>query len=112
MKGKPWTVDDAAIYQVVYCVETQHSGEPWWQSWFLLQCPVVGIDSLSEARRRVRELKDELGVKFQPVIIGETSGDFDGADCDSLFGVKAIGGRDACEMEFPDFLLEEDEEKG
>jgi hypothetical protein len=87
-------------------------GEAWWHIWFLLQCPVVGIDSLAEARRRAREFKAQLGVKFQPVIIGETDGDFVGVDCDNLFGIKAIGDRDACEMEFPDFLLEEDKEKG
>ena len=100
------------IYQVVYCIETQHSDGSWWEDWYLLRCPVVGIDSLAEARRRAREFKVLLGVKFQPVIIGETDGDFDDADCDNLFGVKDIGGQCAGEMEFPDFLLEEDEEKG
>jgi hypothetical protein len=104
--------DKPKIYQILYCVETQYSGEPWCESWYLLQCPVVGIDSLAEARRRAREFKAQLGVKFQPVIIGETDGDFDGVDCDNLFGVKVIGGRSAGEMEFPDLLLEEDEEKG
>jgi hypothetical protein len=103
------------IYQIVYCVETQHSiepwDEPWWQSWYLLQCPVVGIDSLAEARKRAREWKVQLGVKFQPVIIGETDQDFSGVDCDNLFGVTAIGGLDAGEFEFPDVLLEEKLEK-
>jgi hypothetical protein len=98
------------IYQIVYCVETQHSDEPWWQSWYLLQCPVVGINSLAEARKRAREWKVQLGVKFQPVIIGETDQDFSGVDCDSLFGITAIGGLDAGELEFPDVLLEEEQE--
>jgi hypothetical protein len=104
---------ESKIYQVVYCVETRYPmGEAWWHIWYLLQCPLVGIDSLAEARRRAKEWKVQFRVKFQPVIIGETAGDFAGVDCDNLFGVKAIGGLDAGELEFPDFLLEEDKEKG
>jgi hypothetical protein len=104
-------MSEDVLYQVVYCVKTKHSGEPWWQNWYLLQCPIVGISSLAEARRRAREWKDQLGVKFQPVIIGETDTDYERIGIDELFGVKAINGLHAAEMEFPDFLLEEDEEK-
>jgi len=99
------------LYQVVYCVKTKHSGEPWWQNWYLLQCPLVGIISLAEARQRAREWKDQLGIKFQPVIIGETDSDYEQVGIDALFGVKAIGGLDVSEEEFPDLLLEEDEEE-
>jgi hypothetical protein len=101
----------AVLYQVIYCVKTKHSEEPWWRNWYLLQCPLVGISSLAEARQRTREWKDQLGVKFQPVIIGETDSDYERVGIDALFGVKAIGGLDAPEEEFPDLLLEEDEEK-
>ena len=103
---------ESILYQVVYCVKTRHSGEPWLQNWYLLQCPLVGIASLAEARRRAREWKDQLGAKFQPVIIGEMDSDYERIGIDELFGVKAIGGLDVSEMEFPDFLLEEDKEKG
>ena len=100
------------LYQVIYCVETKHSYEPWWRNWYLLQCPLVGIKSLEEVRRRAREWKDQLGAKFQPVIIGETDSDYERIGFDALFGVKAIGGLDVPEEEFPDFLLDEDKEKG
>jgi hypothetical protein len=104
---------ESKIYQVVYCVETRYPmGEAWWHIWYLLQCPLVGIDSLAEARRRAKEWKVQLGVKFQPVIIGEVDGDFESIDFASLFGINAIGRLDAGELEFPDFLLEEDKEKG
>lgn len=107
---------DAAFYQVVYCVKKNRVGlerfDPlWWQEWFLLKCPVVGISSLAEARKLIREWKQELGSRFQSVIIGETDGDFEGMDCDNLFGISAIRGLNAGELEFPDELLEEDEEK-
>lgn len=97
------------IFQVVYCVETLHSSSCW-ENWFLLKCPIVGFSSLAEARQKVKELKFEHGVKFQPVIIGSTNRDFSGVDCDNFFGVHAIGGRNASEEEFPDLLFEEDAE--
>jgi hypothetical protein len=102
------------IFQVVYCVKRNRVGlrrfDPaWWQQWFLLKCPVVGMGSVAEARQLIKEQKQVLGSRFQPVIIGETNGDFEGMDCDSLFGVHAIGGLDACELEFPVELLEKDE---
>ena len=62
---------------------------------------------LTEAHRRAKEWKVQLGAKFQPVIIGETDGDFESIDFDGLFGISAIGGLNAGEFEFPDFLLEE-----
>jgi hypothetical protein len=96
------------VYQVVYCFGIRcPMGEAWWQSWYLLQCPLIGIDSLAEAHRRAKEWKVQLGAKFQPVIIGETDGDFESIDFASLFGISVIGGLDAGEFEFPDFLLEE-----
>lgn len=102
------------VFQVVYCfkrnrVGLRRSDPPWLQQWFLLKCPVVGIRSVAEARRLIKEFKQELGPKasrFQPVIIGETNRDFEGIDCDNLFGVHAIGCRDAHEEEFPDMLLD------
>ena len=96
------------VYQVVYCLEIRYSlGEVWWQIWYLLQCPLIGIDSLAEAHRRAKEWKVQLGGKFQPVIIGETDGDFESIDFGGLFGISAIGGLDAGEEEFPDVLFEE-----
>jgi hypothetical protein len=110
---------ESKIYQVVYCFKRNRVGERrggphWLQEWFLLKCPVVGIGSVAEARRLIKEQKQELGPKasrFQPVIIGETNGDFEGMDCDSLFGVHAIGCRDAREEEFPDMLLDNETEE-
>lgn len=101
-------------FQVVYCFKRNRVGERrggvhWLQEWFLLKCPVVGINSLAEARALIEEFKQGLGSKasrFQPVIIGETNRDFEGIDCDNLFGVHAIGCRDAHEEEFPDMLLD------
>ena len=38
------------VYQVVYSLETKYfMCENWWQIWYLLQCPFLGIDSLKEA---------------------------------------------------------------
>ena len=110
MKGKP------EIYQVIYCFKHNRVGlrrfdSPWLEQWFLLKCPIVGIGSLAEARQLIKEQKQVLGSRFQPVIIGETNRDFEGMDCDNLFSVHAIGCRDAGELEFPDFLLEKNEEK-
>jgi hypothetical protein len=69
------------VYQVVYCFEIRYSmGEAWWQSWYLLQCPLIEIDSLAEAHRRAKEWKVQLGAKFQQVIIGETDGNFESID--------------------------------
>lgn len=107
---------DDVLFQVVYSVKVNRVGSrrydpPWWQQWYLLKCPVVGINSLAEARKLIREWKQELGSRFQPVIIGEIAGQFEGMDCDNLFGVHVIGGLNAGELEFPDELLEEDEEK-
>ena len=110
MKGKPrGRSDGPRLYQVVYCVMTRHSG-PWWLNHYLLQCPLIGIKDLDEARRRAKEWKALLGVRFQPIIIGETFADYEHIGIDCLYGVKAINGFNASEMEFPDFLLEEDEE--
>ena len=96
------------VCQVVYCIEIRYPmGEAWLQSWYLLRCPLIGIDSLAEVHRRVKEWMVQLGAKFQPVIIGEADGDFESIDCDSLFGISAIGGLDAGEVEFPNFLLKE-----
>jgi len=96
------------VYQVVYCLEMKYSvSEVWCQIWYLLRCPLIGIDSLAQAHRKAKEWKVQLGDKFQPVIIGETDGDFERVDIDGLFGISAIGGLDAGEFEFPDFLLEE-----
>ncbi len=81
----------------------------WWHIWYLLQCPLVGFDSLTEARQRAMEWKVQLGVKFQPVIIGENEWDFERIDIAALFGISCIGGLDAGELEFPDSLLEESE---
>jgi hypothetical protein len=85
------------LFQVVYSVKKNRVGlsrydPPWWQQWYLLKCPVVGIGSLAEARALIREWKREFGSRFQPVIIGETNGDFEGVDCDNLFSISAIGG--------------------
>ena len=44
------------------------------------------------------------------MIIGQTDGDFEGIDCDNLFGVSAIAGLDASEEGFPDSLLDDEEE--
>jgi hypothetical protein len=96
------------IYQVVNCIEIRYSvGEVWWHIWHLLQCPVVGINSLIEAHRRAKEWKAQHFIKFQQVIIGETDGDFESIDLASIFVISAIGGFDAGEVEFPDFLLKE-----
>jgi hypothetical protein len=84
------------VYQVVYCLEIRYSfGEVWWQTWYLLQCPLIGFVSLAEAYRRAKEWKVQLGAKFQPVIIGEDEGDFESIDFVNLFGNRAIGGLDA-----------------
>jgi hypothetical protein len=96
------------VYQVVYCIEIKYPmGEAWWQSWYLLQCPLIAINSLAEAHRRVKGWKVQLGAKFQQVIIGETDRDFESIDCDSIFDIRAIGGLDAGEFEFPDVLFKE-----
>ena len=96
------------VYQVVYCIEIRYSlGEVWWQIWYLLQCPIVGFGSLIEACRMAKEWKVQLDAKFQPVIIGETDGDFESIDFGGLFGISAIDGLDAGEEEFPDVLFEE-----
>ena len=105
---------ESILFQVVYSVKKNRVGlrrfdPPWWQQWYLLKCPVVAIGSLAEARQLIKEQKQVLGSRFQPVIIGETNRDFEGIDCDNLFGVHAIGGLDACELEFPVELLEKDE---
>jgi hypothetical protein len=98
------------VYQVAYCLVFRYSaGEVWWQIWYLLQCPIFCMDSLTEAHRKAKEWKVQLGAKFQPVIIGETDGDFKKIGIDNLFGITAIGGLDASELECPDFLLEEGE---
>ncbi len=87
------------VYHIVYCLEIKHSlGEVWWQIWYLLKCPLIGYGSLAEA---------QLGAKFQTMIIGETDGDFESVDFDGFFGISVIGGLDAGEFEFPNFLLEE-----
>ena len=85
-------------------------GEDWWQIWYLLKCPLVGFDSLADACRKAKEWKAQLCAKFQPVIIGENYGDFESIDFANLFGINAIGGLDAGEEEFPDFLLEESDD--
>jgi hypothetical protein len=96
------------VYQVGYCLKIRYSvGEAWWQPWYLLKCPLIGFVSLAEAYQMAKKWKVQLGAKFHPVIIGEDEGDFEGIDCDNLFGISAIGGLDAGEFEFPDFLLEE-----
>jgi hypothetical protein len=96
------------VYQVVYSLETKYPmDEDWWQIWYLLKCPLVGFDSLTQAHQKAKEWKAQLGVKFQPVIIGENEGDFESVDFAALFGINAIGGSDAGEDEFPDFVLEE-----
>jgi len=96
------------VYQVVYCIEIKYPmGEAWWQSWYLLQCPLIEINSLAEAHQRAKEWKVQLGAKFQPAIISEADGDFESVDCESLFGIGVIGGLDAGEFEFPDVLFEE-----
>jgi hypothetical protein len=82
-------------------------GKAWWHTWDLLQCPLVGFDRLTEAHRRAKEWKVQLGVKFQPVIIGESESDFESIDFACLFDISSIGGLDAGEFEFPDSLLEE-----
>jgi hypothetical protein len=100
------------LFQVIYCVKTRHSRAPWWQNWYLLQCPLVGINSLAQARQMAKEWKVQLGVKFQLIIIGETDGDYERVWIDMLFGVNAINGLDALHEDLPGFLLEEDKEKG
>jgi hypothetical protein len=96
------------VYQIVYCLEFRYSlGEVWWQTLYLLQCPLIGIDSLTEACRRAKEWKVQNGAKFQPVIIGEDEGDFESIDFTGLFGNVSFGGSDAGVFEFPDVLLEE-----
>ena len=102
------------LYQVVYCLEAKYSlGDgDWWQNWYLLKCPLVGIDSLAEARELAKDWKIRLDAIFQPVIIGEEKGDFEKIGIDNLFGVSAIGGLDASEEEMPDFKLAEDLNKG
>ena len=98
------------LFQVVYCVEIGDSYDYWLKYWFLLKCPIVCFDSLKDARRIAGEWKDRLGEVFQPVIIGQTDGDFEGIDCDNLFGVSAIAGLDASEEDFPDSLFDDEEE--
>lgn len=50
------------VYQVVNCIEIRYPmGEAWWQSWYLLQCPLIGINSLAEAYRKAKEAKVQLG---------------------------------------------------
>jgi hypothetical protein len=102
------------LYQVVYCVEAKYSlcDGDWWQNWYLLKCPLVGITSLAEAREMAKAWKISLGAIFQPVIIGEEKSDFEKIGIDILFGVSAIGGLDAPEEEQPDFMLQEDLNKG
>ena len=96
------------VYQVGYCLKIRYSvGEAWWQTWYLLQCPLIGFVSLAEAYRMAKKWKVQLGAKFQPMIIGEDEGDFESMDLVNLFGISALGGSDAGEFEFPDFLLEE-----
>jgi hypothetical protein len=96
------------VYQVVYCIEIRHPmGEAWWQSWYLLQCPLIGSNSLAEAHRKAKEWKVQFGAKFQPVIISEADGDFESLDCESLLGIGGIDGLDAGEFEFPYVLFEE-----
>ncbi len=77
------------------------------QIWYLLQCPLVGFGSLTEACRMAKEWKVQLGAKFQPVIIGETDGNFKSIDFAGLFGISALGGLNAGKFKSPDFLLEE-----
>lgn len=104
------SIVESKVYKIVYCLEIRYSvGEVWWQIRYLLQCPIGCINSLTEAQRRTKEWKVQLGAKFQPVIIGETDGDFERINCDNLFCISAISGLDACELESPKFLLEESE---
>ena len=97
------------LYQIIYYVTKDVSPwEPWWAFRYLLQCPVVGIWSLEKAREMAKYWKEEMGEKFQPIIIGETDTDFEGVDCDCLYGISTLRGANACEMEFPDMLFDED----
>lgn len=99
------------VYQVVYCLVIRYPvGEAWWQIWYLLKCPLVGFDSLANACRKAEEWKAQLGVKFQPLIIDENDTDFESIDFAGLFGISAIGGLDAGEFEFPNFLFEESDD--
>jgi hypothetical protein len=107
-QGGAKSIEASKVYQVVYCLEIRYSvGEAWWQTWYLLQCPLTGFVSLAEAYRMAKKWKVQLGAKFQPMIIGEDEGDFESMDLVNLFGISALGGSDAGEFELPDFLLEE-----
>ncbi len=99
-----------SLIQVVYCIERQRPTyePPWWEDWYLLKCPLVCFRSLDEARRLIKEWKDQLGIAFQPVVIGETNGDFEGIHIANLFGVSSISGLDASEQEFPDSVLDDE----
>ena len=63
------------VYQVVYCIEIRHPRvKAWFQSWYLLQCPFIGINSLAESHRRVKEGMVQLGAKFQPRLLVKLMG--------------------------------------
>ena len=101
------SVTASNAYQVVYFLEIRYSlGDYWWQIWYLPKCPIVGFHSLVDACRKAKEWKVQFGGNFKPVIIGQNDGDFESIDCDDLFGISAIGGSDAGELAFPDFLFE------
>ena len=101
------------IYQVVYCDSKFWERDNPLQEqierkfrFYLLQCPLIGIEDLETARERAKkELKDEFGKRAQTIIISEVESQFRGITADDLTGITVLRGADATECSVPEIIF-------
>ena len=102
------------IYQIVYCDCRPWDEDHWkflkWTEWYVLECPLIGIEDLKTARLRAKQLKQKYGKNVQIVIVGEIlRKTCKTLDADHLYGITALRGADAREEKAPEWVFEKEE---
>jgi len=73
--------------------------------WYILECPVIGIKELNDARQRAVKLKAKFGSRAQIIIISETNGQYISCSADDLLGITVLQGASATECEAPSIVF-------
>jgi hypothetical protein len=96
-------------YQVVYC-DARQLKKPSINialvEWYVLECPLIGIEKLNSARLRAQELKKRYKTNIEILLIGNKG--VAKRDADWLYGIKALQGANARE-DSPLYVLERKE---
>jgi len=93
-------------YQVVYC-DARRWEDPSVNialtEWHLLDCPLIGIQTLKSARSSALQLKKKYRTKIEILIIGNR--EVAARDADSLYGIHTLRGANAVQ-DSPTYVFE------